>query len=104
MVVELPPRFAPFPCAAPKAAKPIVRRAAIRACLLPNVPIGLRVVAGSAAFSEPGGLVGSVVGNEIQNEPNAGIVQSVPDAFEVLHRAIAGINGAEIRNVVAEIL
>src|SRR3954454_76536 len=104
MVVELSPGFAPLPRAATKPAKPIVRRPAVRAGLLPNVPVGLGIVAGRAAFPEPGVLVGGVVGNEIENEPDVGIVQGVPDAFEVVHRAITGINRAEVRDVVTEIL
>src|SRR4051794_34809480 len=104
MVVELPRGFAPLPCAAAKPAKPIVRRPAVRAGLLPNVPVGLGIVAGRAAFLEPGVLVGRVVRNEIENEPDVGIVQGIPEAFEVVHRAITGINGAEVRDVVTEIL
>src|SRR4051794_13016508 len=49
-------------------------------------------------------LIGGVVGDEIENEFDAVRMQRVPDTLEIIHRAVARIDGAEIRDVVAEIL
>jgi len=49
-------------------------------------------------------LVGGVIGNEIENEPYAGIVQGAHDFIEIFQRAETRIDGAKISYVVTKIL
>src|SRR3569833_1817693 len=45
---------------------------AVRISIAPDIPIPLCVRSGSSAFEEPGVLVGSVIGNEIEDHLQAG--------------------------------
>jgi len=49
-------------------------------------------------------LVGGVIGNEIENELYAGIVEGAHNFIKIFQRAETRIDGAKISYVVAEIL
>src|SRR5205085_11596192 len=89
--------------AASETAEPIVRRATICAGFRPKIPVRFWVTPRSATFPKPIVLVGGVIGDEIENKPYAGIVQSAYDFIEIFQGAEASIDSAKISYVVTKI-
>lgn len=75
MVVELPALLTPLPSTSSEAAKPVARRTTVGTGFRPQLPIRLRIVARGAAFCEPGVLIGGMIGDKVENEPDARIMQ-----------------------------
>src|ERR1700733_9800334 len=67
VVVVLPCRGVVLPGASSEFRKPIVRRAAVRCRITPDVPIALGVLFRMPALDEPWMLVGGVIGYEIED-------------------------------------
>ena len=103
MIVVLPRGGIVFPGAAAEFRQPVVRRPATGARVTPDVPIAFRVVARTAALDEPGMLVGRVIGNEIENQLQAGGVRGLRQRVETFHGAEQRIDANVIGNVVTEI-
>src|SRR5450631_4790372 len=67
MIVILPCTDVVAPCAAAKLRHPIVRSTTVGAWLAPQVPVPLRIVAGTAALDKPRMLVRGMVRDEIED-------------------------------------
>jgi hypothetical protein len=103
VVVVLAARLAPLPCTSPEAAQPVVRRAAIVGGIGPDVPIRLGIVARPQAFKEPGVIGRCVVRHEVEDQPDASLVQRRNEPIEIIQVSKDGIDRAIVRNVIAEI-
>src|SRR5512147_954712 len=86
----------PIPGGAAKLRSPVVWRRAIWLGVLPDVPIALRVLPAGARFNEPGMLVGSVIGDIINDDFNS-------PAVRLCHQLVEGLQVAEHRMDVAVI-
>src|SRR5580765_369354 len=62
-IVILSGPFVPFPRAAAKIGAPIIRGAAARRRIAPNIPVALGALARRARLDEPWMLVGSMIGD-----------------------------------------
>ncbi len=103
VVIILPRRGVVFPGAAAEFRQPVVRWAAVRARLAPDVPVALRILARAAAGDEPGMLVRGVVRHQIEDQFEAGRMRGRYQRVEILHRAEQRIDVDVIGNVIAEI-
>src|SRR2546429_9948218 len=68
MVVVLLRMRVVFPSASTKARQPVVRRPAAGARAAPDIPVALGVVARRPRLNKPGMLVGTVIGDKIQDD------------------------------------
>src|SRR6266536_721496 len=87
VTIILPRRGVVLPGAAPEFRQPVVRRAAIRRGIAPDVPVALWIVARSPTFDEPGMLVGGMVRHEVEDDFEPACMRSFYQCAEVGHRA-----------------
>ena len=71
----------------------------------PDIEIPLRRAFGRAARPlEPGVLIGGVIENQFGDDPQTAFMREVEEGAEVIQRAVAGIDGEIVGNVVAIVL
>src|SRR5688500_16460593 len=68
MVVVLLRMRVVFPSGSTKAREPVVRRPAAHARIVPDIPVAFGVVARRPRFNKPRMLVGTVIGDKIQDD------------------------------------
>src|SRR4051794_22165157 len=103
MVVVLLRCLIPRPRAAAELAYPIIRHAAVRLAVAPDIPVALIVRARRAALGKPGMLVRGVIGHEIQNDLQGARVRRRDKPVEIRQRAEHWIDVRIVRHVVAEV-
>ena len=103
MQVILPGRFIPRPRRAAKKAAPVVGQRAVGLGIAPDVPIPLGVVAAAARFNKPRVLVGSVVGNPVNDDLDAAGVGGFYKAVKGCQVAKHRVNIAIVGHIVAKI-
>src|SRR3984885_12734180 len=103
MMIILPRRGIILPGAASEFRQPIVRRTAIGARLMPDVPVAFRIVARTSALHEPGMPFGRMVRHEVENDFKTAGMHGFGQHVEILHRAKQGIDANVIRDVVTEV-
>ena len=91
------------PGAAAELRQPVVRHAAVRLWIAPDVPVALRIVARRPAFDEPGMLVGGMVRHQIEDNLETGVMRRAHQRVEIRHGAEQRIDAGIVGNVVAEI-
>ena len=82
---------------------PVVRGLAAGPSVTPDVPVALRRVARRAGRREPRVLVGGVVGDPVEDDPDAAGVGIGQEAVEVIEGPEEGVDGAVVADVVAEV-
>ena len=103
VIVILPGRLVELPRAAAELGQPVVRHAAIRLRIAPDVPVAFGIVARGAALDEPGMLVGGVVRHEVEDQLQAVVMRGREQRIEIRHRAEQRIDAGIVGDVVAEI-
>ena len=72
-----------------------------RICVTPHIPVTARVDARAARLLEPRMLIGGVVQHHFDDHPDAALVGSFQKCFEVVQRAVTGMNRSVIGDVVS---
>src|SRR5690349_22016439 len=103
MVVVLAASFVPPPGASTETAQPVIRRSAVRTAVGPHVPLALGIRPRRAALLKPRMLIGRMVGNEIQNQADASLVQQREETVKIFKFAEPAIDGTKVGNIIAHI-
>ena len=101
--VVLPSAGFPLPRHAAKDRQPVVRRAAVGSWIRPDVPIRLGVSSVLTAFAEPFVFDGGVAQHLVNHDAQAGGVRLRYELIEVCEFTKHGVDGAVVRDVVAEV-
>src|SRR5215470_3599293 len=104
MPVELPGFGIPGPVRLLRVSEDDPRARIFLVGIAPHIPVaraGARIAAARAL--EPGVLVGSVVDDELGDDPQAALLRFLDEALEILHRPEVGIDVTVIGDVIAVI-
>ena len=104
MIVILPRLHVERPGRPPELTDPVVRGRSVGTRVSPNVPVAIRTRACGSALNEPGMPIRGVVWDIVQDQLHAPGVHGCEQPIEVVECSENRINGAEIGDVVAEIL
>src|SRR5437773_865002 len=104
MVVVLLRMRVVFPSASTKARQPVVRRPAARASTAPDIPVALGVVARRPRLNKPGMLVGTVIGDKIQDDLEVARMRLTDQSIESSERAEQRVDLGIVRHIVDEVL
>ncbi len=92
-----------MPCRMAKPRLPIVGRLAGAFPVAPDVPVSFRIRARGTRLLEPGVLIGGVIGHQIHDHADVSLFCLADQAFEIRERAVKGVNGGVVGDVVPEI-
>src|SRR5437667_2261233 len=104
MVVILLRMRVVFPSASTKARQPVVQRPAASARAAPDIPVALGVVARRPRLNKPRMLIGTVIGDKIQDDFEITRMRLSDQSIEIREGAEQRVDRGIVRHIVAEVL